>query len=61
MDTDIDIMKRQMAEEVKEKYTLYKRIDELTKEIQKLKDRLYKIENPHGQLSEKSEKNTLHA
>lgn len=53
MDTDIDIMKRQMAEEVKEKYTLYKRIDELTKEIQKLKDRLYKIENPHGQLSEK--------
>jgi len=34
-----------MQEEVKEKYILYKRIDELNKEIQKLKDRLYKLEN----------------
>jgi len=45
MDTDVNIYKRQMQEEVKEKYILYKRIDELNKEIQKLKDRLYKLEN----------------
>lgn len=45
MDTDVNIYKRQMQEEVKEKYILYKRIDDLNKEIQKLKDRLYKLEN----------------
>lgn len=46
MDTDVDIMKRQMAEEVKEKYILYKRIDELNSEIDKLKDRIVKLERP---------------
>ena len=46
MDPDIDIMKRQMAEEVKEKYILYKRIDELNREITKLKDRIVKLEKP---------------
>tara|TARA_A100001234_G_scaffold95270_1_gene83987 strand:+ start:261 stop:437 length:177 start_codon:yes stop_codon:yes gene_type:complete len=51
MDPDINIMKRQIAEEVKEKYKLYKRIDELNREITKLKDRLFKLEKPHGTLS----------
>ncbi len=46
MDPDISIMKRQMAEEVKEKYILYRRIDELNKEIAKLKDRVFKLERP---------------
>tara|TARA_B100000925_G_C21969158_1_gene457012 strand:- start:67 stop:243 length:177 start_codon:yes stop_codon:yes gene_type:complete len=51
MDPDIDIVKRQIAEEVKEKYKLYKRIEELNKEISNLKDRLMKIEKPHGVLA----------
>jgi len=50
MDPDVNIMKRQMQEEVKEKYQLYKRIDKLNRELDKLKDRIYKLENPHEKL-----------
>ena len=35
--TDVDLLKKQLAEEVKEKYILYKRIKELTEEIEILK------------------------
>lgn len=44
MDTDVNIFERQMQEEVKEKYILYKRIDELVQELYDVKERLKKIE-----------------
>ena len=30
--TEVDLLKKQLAEETKEKYTLYKRVKELTEE-----------------------------
>ena len=39
MDPDIDIMKRQMAEEVKEKYTLYEKIRILNERVDDLQRR----------------------
>lgn len=44
MDTDVNIWERQMKEEVKEKYLLYKRIDELVAELYEVKEKLKKIE-----------------
>jgi predicted nuclease with TOPRIM domain len=44
MDPDVDIYKRQMQEEVKEKYQLYKRIDELVQELELLKEKIKKLE-----------------
>ena len=38
LSTEVDILKRQLAEETKEKYGLYKRIKELTEEVNKLKE-----------------------
>ncbi len=35
--TEVDLLKRQLAEETKEKYILYKRIKELTEELNKVK------------------------
>lgn len=46
MDPDINIMKRQMAEETAEKYYLMKRVKELTEELDTLKAKLDRIENP---------------
>ena len=40
MDPDINIVKRQLAEETKEKYFLLERIKELNEEINELKWRL---------------------
>jgi len=37
--TKIELLEKQIAEEVKEKYTLYKRIKELTEEINALKNK----------------------
>ena len=37
--TKIELLEKQIAEEVKEKYTLYKRIKELTEEINSLKNK----------------------
>jgi len=37
--TKIKLLEKQIAEEVKEKYTLYKRIKELTEEINALKNK----------------------
>ena len=35
--TEVDLLKKQISEEVKEKYALYKRIKELTAEVESLK------------------------
>ena len=35
--TEVEILKKQIAEEVKEKYALYKRIKELTEELEAAK------------------------
>ena len=40
MDPDVNIYKRQMQEEVGEKYYLLKRIAELTEEIEDLREQL---------------------
>ena len=36
--TEVELLKKQIAEEVKEKYALYKRIKELNEEIRALKN-----------------------
>ena len=43
MDPDIDIVKRQLAEETAEKYYLMKRVKELTEEIEGLQSRIRKL------------------
>ena len=43
MDPDIDIVKRQLAEETAEKYYLMKRVKELTEEIEGLEARIRKL------------------
>lgn len=43
MDADIDIVKRQLAEETAEKYYLLKRVKELTEEIEGLEARIRKL------------------
>tara|TARA_B100000035_G_C20580750_1_gene370968 strand:+ start:321 stop:479 length:159 start_codon:yes stop_codon:yes gene_type:complete len=37
--TEVDLLKKQLAEETKEKYALYKRIKELTKELEESKNK----------------------
>ena len=36
--TEVDLLKKQLAEETKEKYALYKRVKELNEEIRHLKN-----------------------
>ena len=36
---EVDLLKKQIAEEVKEKYALYKRIKELTEELEACKSK----------------------
>lgn len=36
---EVDLLKKQIAEEVKEKYSLYKRIKELTEELEEVKNK----------------------
>ena len=43
MDPDINIVKRQLAEETAEKYYLLKRVKELTEEIEGLEARIRKL------------------
>ena len=38
--TEVDLLKKQLAEETKEKYALYKRIKELTKEVNMLSEKI---------------------
>ena len=37
--TEVELLKKQLAEEVKEKYALYKRIKELTEELEAAKNK----------------------
>ena len=37
--TEVELLKKQLAEETKEKYTLYKRVKELTEELEACKNR----------------------
>ena len=37
--TELDLLKKQLAEETKEKYALYKRIKELNEELRALKNK----------------------
>ena len=39
LSTKVDLLKKQIAEEVKEKYALYKRIKELTEELEAVKNK----------------------
>ena len=39
LSTKVDLLKKQIAEEVKEKYALYKRIKELTEELEEVKNK----------------------
>ena len=38
--TEVDLLKKQLAEETKEKYALYKRIKELTEEVNMLSEKI---------------------
>ena len=40
LSTEVEILKKQIAEEVKEKYALYKRIKELTEEVNMLSEKI---------------------
>ena len=53
MDPDIDIMKRQMAEEVREKYTLYEKIRELNAKVDELQRRNSVLEQRCNELTAK--------
>ena len=53
--TEVDMLKKQLAEEVKEKYALYKRIKELTEEVNMLSEKITLSENKRLQ----SEKNSI--
>ena len=44
--TEVDLLKKQLAEETKEKYALYKRIKELNEEIRHLKNDSNSITGP---------------
>ena len=37
--TEVDLLKKQLAEETKEKYALYKRVKELTEELEVYKNK----------------------
>ncbi len=37
--TEVDLLKKQLAEETKEKYTFYKRVKELTEELEACKNK----------------------
>ena len=53
MDPDIDIMKRQMAEEVREKYTLYEKIRDLNAKVDELQRRNAILEQRCNELTAK--------
>ena len=46
LSTEVDLLKKQLAEETKEKYALYKRIKELTEELE-----VYKNKSPELSLN----------
>ena len=46
--TEVDLLKKQLAEETKEKYALYKRIKELNEEIYFLKNKSPELPSNSG-------------
>tara|TARA_Y100001958_G_C21191487_1_gene519580 strand:- start:233 stop:424 length:192 start_codon:yes stop_codon:yes gene_type:complete len=46
--TEVDLLKKQLAEETKEKYALYKRIKELNEEISFLKNKSPELPSNSG-------------
>ena len=48
LSTEVDLLKKQLAEETKEKYALYKRIKELNEEISFLKNKSPELSNNSG-------------
>ena len=48
--TEVDLLKKQLAEETKEKYALYKRIKELTEEVNMLSEKIQISEKKRLQL-----------
>ena len=41
--TEVELLKKQLAEETKEKYTLYKRVNELTENFKHVKIKIFLI------------------
>ena len=50
LSTKVDLLKKQLAEETKEKYALYKRIKELTEEVNMLSEKIQISEKKRLQL-----------
>jgi len=48
LSTEVDLLKKQLAEETKEKYALYKRIKELNEEIYFLKNKSPELPSNSG-------------
>ena len=48
LSTELDLLKKQLAEETKEKYALYKRIKELNEEIYFLKNKSPELPSNSG-------------
>ena len=46
--TELDLLKKQLAEETKEKYALYKRIKELNEELRALKNKSPELSSNSG-------------
>ena len=46
--TEIDLLKKQLAEETKEKYALYKRIKELNEELRAVKNKSPELSSDSG-------------
>ena len=46
--TDIDLLKKQLAEETKEKYTLYSRIKELRAQLDELQKKSSELDDNSG-------------
>ncbi len=46
--TELDLLKKQLAEETKEKYALYKRIKELNEELRALKNKSPELSSDSG-------------
>ena len=52
--TEVELLKKQLAEETKEKYALYKRIKELTEELEEAKNKNIFNWNKSSELSPSS-------
>ena len=46
--TELDLLKKQLAEETKEKYALYKRIKELNEELRAVKNKSPELSSDSG-------------